>query len=134
MQSPDPAAVLAEINRAWQNAAPDDVVALIAAHFTHDAIVTAPSLARVARGREQVAESYADFARTAKIIEIRIDEPEVDLFDGLAVATMAWRIRYEFGGKQGAERGHDTYVFRFDDGAWRICWRSMLSAEDTEAS
>ena len=27
---------------------------------------------------------------------------------------MTWRIRYEFGGKQGAERGHDTYVFRLE--------------------
>jgi hypothetical protein len=130
MQSPDPRAVLAEINRVWQSAAPDDIVALIRSHFTHDAVVTAPSLARVARGREQVAQSYADFVRNARVIEVRIDEPQVDLFDRVAVATMSWRISYEFGGKQGAERGHDTYVFRLDDGAWRICWRSMLSAED----
>ncbi|MGA8098502.1 MAG: nuclear transport factor 2 family protein [Candidatus Cybelea sp.] len=134
MQSPDPSAVLAEINRVWQSAAPDDIVALIRSHFTHDAVVTAPSLARVARGREQVAQSYADFVQSAKIIEVRIDEPQVDLFDGVAVATMSWRISYEFGGKQGAERGHDTYVFRLDDGAWRICWRSMLSAEDGAGS
>jgi ketosteroid isomerase-like protein len=130
MRSLDPAGVLSEINRIWQEAAPDEIAARIAPHFTHDAVVTAPSLARVARGRERVAESYADFARNAKMIEVRIDEPEVDLFDGVAVATMTWRIRYEFGGKRGAERGHDTYVFRLDDGAWRICWRSMLSCED----
>jgi hypothetical protein len=132
MPSPDPAAVLAEINRIWQSAAPDEIADLIRSHFTHDAVVTAASLARVARGRDQAAESYADFARNAKIIEVRIDDPQVDLFDTIAVGTMAWRIRYEFGGRQGAERGHDTYVFRFEDGAWRICWRSMLSAEDTE--
>jgi uncharacterized protein (TIGR02246 family) len=132
MPSPDPAAVLAEINRAWQSAAPDEIAVLVRSHFTHDAVVTAPSLARVARGREQVAESYADFARNAKIVDLTIDDPQVDLFNGIAVATMAWRIRYEFGGKQGAERGHDTYVFRLEDGNWRICWRSMLSCEDSE--
>ena len=133
MPSPDPAAVLAEINRVWQSVAPDEIAGLIGAHFTEDAIVAAPSLARVARGRDQVAESYADFARNAKIVELRIDDPQVDLFERIAVATMVWRMRYEFGGKQGAERGHDTYVFLFEDGSWRICWRSMLSCDDSES-
>jgi ketosteroid isomerase-like protein len=126
----DPARVLAEINRIWQETAPDEIAGLIAPHFTQDAVVVAPSLARVARGREAVAASYADFARRAKILEVRIDAPQVDYCGDIAVATMPWRMRYEFDGSVSGERGYDTYVFRREAGRWRIFWRSMVSGNE----
>jgi uncharacterized protein (TIGR02246 family) len=131
MPSPDPAAVLAEINRIWQSAAPDQIADLLAPYFTRDAVIVAPSLARVAEGGAAVAASYADFVRSAKAIDVRIDEPQVDRFGDIAVATIAWRLSYEFGGKRFGERGHDTYVFRLEDGRWRICWRSMMSCAES---
>lgn len=130
MPSLEPGGVLAEINRIWRDSAPETIAELIAPHFTEDAIVVAPSLARVARGREQVAASYGDFVRTASLLEVSIDEPEVDTYGDVAVATMPWRMRYEFGGRTGTERGFDTYVFRRDDDRWRVCWRSTVSAEE----
>jgi ketosteroid isomerase-like protein len=129
MPSPDPAGVLTEINRIWQTAAPDNVADLIAPYFTEDAVVVAPNLARVARGRGPVAASYGDFARSAKILEVRIEEPHVDFFSDVAVATMPWSMSYEFDGRRSSERGYDTYVFRRETGRWQICWRSMVSAE-----
>jgi ketosteroid isomerase-like protein len=129
MPSPDPAGVLKEINRIWQETAPDEIANLIAPYFTHDAVVVAPSLARVARGREAVAASYADFARGANVLEVRIDEPQVDYCGDVAVATMPWQMQYEFGGGRSSERGYDTYVFRREAGQWRIFWRSMVSGE-----
>jgi ketosteroid isomerase-like protein len=131
MPSPDPAAVLKEINRIWQQEAPEEIARLIAPHLTDDAVVVAPSLARVARGREPVAASYADFVRSATILEVSIDEPEVDLCGDVAVATMPWRMRYEFGGRRSSERGYDTYVFLREAGRWRIFWRSMISGEES---
>jgi ketosteroid isomerase-like protein len=130
----DPAGVLAEINRTWQSAAPDEIAELLEPYFTEDVVVVAPSLARVARGRAAVAASYGDFVRNAKVLELTIEEPQIDFAGDVAVATMAWRMRYEFGGRQSRERGHDTYVFRRDAGDWRICWRSLLSAADESAA
>lgn len=130
MPSLDPAAVLAEINRIWQSATPTEIAQLVAPYFSDDAVVVAPSLARVARGRAAVAASYADFARTAKILEIRIEEPQLDFFGEVAVATMPWQMCYEFGDRRNSERGCDTYVFRRESGDWRICWRSMVSSEE----
>ena len=130
MPSLDPGGVLAEINRIWRESAPEAIADLVAPHFCEDAVVVAPSLARVARGRAEVAASYGDFVRTAKLLEIGIDEPEVDTYGDLAVATMSWRMRYEFGERTSTERGFDTYVFRCENDCWRICWRSTVSAEE----
>jgi ketosteroid isomerase-like protein len=133
MPSLDPAGVLDEINRIWQTADHDDITKLIAPHFTDDAVLVAPSLARVARGPGAAAGSYADFARTAKIVDVQIEDPQVDLCGDVAVATMRWSMQYEFGGRRGRERGYDTYVFRRDVGRWQICWRSMVSADEPNA-
>jgi hypothetical protein len=64
------------------------------------------------------------------VLEVHIDEPEVELCGDVAVATMPWSMRYEFGGRASTERGFDTYVFRRTDGRWQICWRSMMSAQE----
>ncbi len=130
MPSLDPVGVLAEVNRIWREVEPEAIAELVAPHFTEDAIVVAPSLARVARGRAAVAASYGDFIRSATVLEVSIDDPEVDTYGDVAVATMPWRMRYEFGGRSGSERGFDTYVFRREGERWQICWRSTVSAEE----
>jgi ketosteroid isomerase-like protein len=134
MPSLDPGGVLAEINRIWREAAADEIAELVAPHFTEDAIVVAPSLARVARGRAAVAASYGDFVRSATVLEVTIDEPQIDSSGNVAIATMPWRMRYEFGGRRSTERGFDTYVFRREGDAWQICWRLMISAQEEPAT
>ena len=130
MPSLEPRGVLAEINRIWRESAPETIAELVAPHFSEDAIVVAPSLARVARGRAEVAASYGDFVRSARLLEISIDEPEIDTHGDVAVATMPWRMRYEFGERTSTECGFDTYVFRRAGDRWEICWRSTVSAEE----
>lgn len=76
-----------------------------------------------------MAASYGDFVRSTKILELRIEEPQVDFCGDIAVATVRWKMHYEYGGRQSAEGGHDTYVFRLEDGCWRICWRSVATAQ-----
>jgi uncharacterized protein (TIGR02246 family) len=126
MPSPDPAGVLEAINQAWQHAPPEGIATLLAQHFTDDAVFVAPNLARVARGRDAVAASYADFARNANVLEVHIDPAQVDFDGDVAIATMPWSIRYEFDQRRTSERGYDTYVFRRQGDRWRVCWRSMV--------
>jgi ketosteroid isomerase-like protein len=130
MRSPDPAAILTEINRIWQDAPPEEIADLIAPYFTEDVVVGAPNLARVAKGRASVAGSYGDFVRNTKILEMHVEEPQVDFCGDVAVSTMRWKMHYEFEGGQSTESGHDTYVFRLEDGRWRICWRSVAAAQE----
>ena len=129
MPSPDPAGILSEINRIWQDAAAEEIADLVAPYFTEDAVVVAPNLVRVAKGRASVAARYGDFVRSTKILELRIEEPQVDFCGDIAVATARWKMHYECGGRESAEDGHDTYVFRLEDGRWRICWRSVATAQ-----
>lgn len=129
MPSPDPAGILTEINRIWQEAEPGEIADLVAPYFTEDVVVVAPNLARVAKGRAAVAASYGDFVRSTKILEVHIEEPQVDLFGNLAVATMRWTMHYEFDGRPSIESGHDAYVFALEGGCWRICWRSVASTQ-----
>lgn len=91
MPSPDPAGILSEINRIWQDAAPEAIADLVAPYFTEDAVVVAPNLVRVAKGCASVAASYGDFARTTKILELRVEEPQVHFCGNVAVATMRGR-------------------------------------------
>ncbi len=93
MPWPDPAAILAEINRIWQDAAPEQIADLVAPYFTEDVVIVAPNLARVAKGRDAVAASYGDFVRNTKILDVHIEEPQIE------------------------------------GGCWRICWRSVTSAQ-----
>lgn len=130
MPSPDPAGILSEINRIWQDAAPEAIADLVAPYFTEDAVIVAPNLVRVAKGCASVSSSYGDFVRSTKILELRIEEPQVDFCGNVAVATMRWKMRYEFDGRPSAESGHDTYVFTFGDKRWRICWRAVASAQE----
>jgi ketosteroid isomerase-like protein len=128
MPSPDPAAVVTEVNRIWRTNAPAQIAPAIAPYFTDDAVFVAPDLARVAAGRDAVASSYADFIRHTTLIAVHVEDPQVDSFGDVAVATMPWSMRYDLAGELHDERGYDTYVLRRDEGAWRICWRAMTSS------
>lgn len=130
MPSHDPAGILMEINRIWQNAPPEQIAELVAPYLTPDVVVVAPNLARAAKGRASVAASYRDFIRSTKILELNVEAPQVDYSGNVAVATMRWKMRYDFDGMASAQSGYDTYVFRFEEGRWRICWRSVASAQE----
>ncbi len=130
MPSPDPAGILSEINRIWQDAAPEEIADLVAPYFTEDAVIVAPNLVRVAKGCASVSASYGDFACSTKIVELHIEEPQVDFCGNVAVATMCWQMGYEIDGRLSTESGHDTYVFTFADERWRICWRAVTAAQE----
>lgn len=130
MPSPDPTEILTAINRIWQEADPKEIASLVEPYFTDDIVVVAPNLVRVAKGRAAAAASYADFVRSITILQVQIEQPQVDFCGNVAIATMRWKMQYEFGGRSNAESGHDAYVFRLDGGCWRICWRCVASAQE----
>jgi ketosteroid isomerase-like protein len=119
--------VIQSICDAWQNGPPDAVAARIRPCVAADAVIVGPDLTRVALGGDAVAQSYADFVASATVLEAALDEPQIDVSSDVAVATMTWRMRYEYEGAQTMEAGVDTYVFARRDGRWIVTWRRLES-------
>jgi hypothetical protein len=119
--------ILASINAAWQTLSGGDVARCIGQHLAPGAVLVASDLTRVARGRDAFAQSYEDFASRAKILDVNLDAPLIDIIGVSAVATLTWRMRYDIGGTLSTEAGHDTYVFARQDKKWLVIWRNIES-------
>jgi hypothetical protein len=54
-------------------------------------------------------------------------ESEVAVHEAVpvAVATFAWEMEYEQGGRRSRERGTDLFVFRRDGDGWQAVWRAV---------
>jgi ketosteroid isomerase-like protein len=120
-------AVLNAVNDAWQTYPAGDIAACIREHFAADAVIVGPDLARVGRGRDAIAQSYADFAGSATIRSVELEDPEIDVIADVAAATLKWRLRYEYAGAEFSEAGRDVYVFGRLRGRWLIAWRKLES-------
>jgi uncharacterized protein (TIGR02246 family) len=120
-------AVLHGLEQAWRGAHPATVAEAVGDYFAADAVLLGPDLTRVARGRDAIAQSFAEFARAAVVTSMSAHEPEIDVSDDVAVATLKWEIRYIYADVESFERGHDTYVFARRDGRWLIVWRAVAA-------
>lgn len=78
------------------------------------------------RGRDAIIDSYRDFAGRATIHEFQAREPLVEVFRNAAVATMPFRIGYEYEGKASSESGTDVLVFEKGIDGWRVVWRTVV--------
>jgi len=120
-------AIVNAVNDAWQTYPPGEIVARISEHFADDVVVVGPDLTRAGRGRDAVSQSYADFASAAKIKSAELEDPEIDVIADVAVATVKWRMRYEYQGAELSEAGHDIYVFGRQSDRWLVAWRKLES-------
>ncbi len=122
-----PEAVLLNLTTAWRSADPEFVRANVGPLYADDAVVALADGTRASMGRDAIVSSYVDFARGATLLDSRVDEPVIDSFGSIAVATLKWRISYEFGGARSDETGRDLYVLRRDGQFWCICWREVAT-------
>jgi hypothetical protein len=113
--------VVSEINQAWLNGRVDDLNQI----FHEDMIIIGPDFQELSRGRASCVKSYRDFLAQAKVIDYRESESIVDDWVTVAVATSPWEMTYELGGQRYRESGHDTFVFKKEDGQWQAVWRLM---------
>ncbi len=113
--------VLSEINRAWLNGRIDDLNQL----FHRDMVITGPDFLELCRGRAACVKSYRDFLAQAQIMEYRDSEPAIDDWGSVAVATSPWEMAYQLAGRRYRESGHDTFVFKKEEGRWQAVWRLM---------
>ncbi len=122
-----PAEIVTALNDAFINGTPDSIASEVEPYFTDDAVVVSPDLTRAGRGRKAIAQSYVDFKKVARIIDVWTGTPHADHSGDVAVATLAWRMTYEIDETKYSEEGDDIYVFRRDGHEWRIFWRAVHS-------
>lgn len=113
--------VIAEISQAWRNRRLDDLNSI----FHEDMVIVGPDFQELSRGRAACVKSYHDFLAQARILDYRESEPIVDDWTAIAVATSPWEMTYELAGTRYRESGHDTFVFKKEDGRWQAVWRLM---------
>lgn len=124
-ESPD--AVVRALNEAWQSADPNRILHDVPKLYADDAVVATGDGTRTARGRKEIVDSYLAFARDARLLNSALDEPVIDRFGTVAVATLQWSMTYEFGGAASDETGQDVYVLQRVGEFWRICWREVAA-------
>ena len=114
-------AVVSEINQAWLSGRVDDLNEI----FHERMVIVGPDFQELSRGRVACVKSYRDFLSQATIIDYRESEPVLDDWGTVAVATSPWEMTYQLAGQRYRESGHDTFVFKREDGCWRAVWRLM---------
>jgi hypothetical protein len=122
-----PEAVLINLTAAWRSADPERIGHDISMLYADNAVVATGDGTRAARGRDAIVNSYVAFARDAKMLDVKVDEPVIDRFEAVAVATMQWSMTYAIGGAQSSESGSDVYVLRRVGEFWRIYWREVAT-------
>jgi hypothetical protein len=71
-------------------------------------------------------KSYEDFVQKSLVRNFKASEPEIDLWDSVAVASSPWTITYEMKGQVYQELGRDLFVLTRVDGRWPVIWRTVL--------
>lgn len=120
----DVAGVVQAMNDAWIEGRIDDLVPL----FHEDVVMAAPDGNRIS-GRDAMIESFRQYVAVAKTHEFTTEALGVDVFDGTAVATMRFRVRYEISGELYAETGREILALSRGDDGWRIVWRTQIPGE-----
>jgi hypothetical protein len=110
------------INEAWLGGRTGE----LNEYFHNDMVIRGPDLTELARGRETCVKSYEDFVQKSLVRNFKASEPEVDLWDGMAVATSSWAITYELQGQAYQELGRDLFVLTRAGGRWLVIWRAVL--------
>ena len=122
-----PEAVLVNLTAAWQSADPERIGHDISMLYADNAVIATGDGTRAARGRDAIVNSYVAFARDARMLDVKVDEPVIDRFEAVAVATLQWSMTYAIGGTQSSETGSDVYVLRRVGEFWRIYWREVAT-------
>ena len=93
--------------------------------FHNDMVIRGPEFALIAQGKEACIASYVAFARAATVLLWKATEPQIELFDDMAVAKYHWEMRYESAGKTCEQSGNDVVMCILQGDTWLAAWRAL---------
>ena len=123
------AAAIERISRAWLDRRPADLVPLFHPGLT----MVLPGFSGRVEGREANVAGFTDFCTHATVHAYRERDRQVDVFGDTAVASFAYEMVYERGGKRSRATGRDLWVFARQQGSWLAVWRTMLDLAEQPA-
>jgi len=88
-----------------------------------------PDFTQRTQGRDACVTSYEDFCEQANILDLKLNNPLIDVFDNTAIATYSYEITYEMGGERFNDTGRDVFVFVRENGRWQAAWRTMIMSQ-----
>ena len=113
---------LNELNGAWRERRFED----LARFFDPDILMKGPGLKELARGREALVKSYADFMAQSRIVDYAESDHFTHAWGDTAVVTYNWTMTYEQKAETKHESGQDLFVFLRRDSRWVAILRLML--------
>jgi ketosteroid isomerase-like protein len=109
------------INESWRSGQMDRLADAI----HPDMVIVGPGYQELARGRDACVASYRAFLSSAIVRAYRESDLTVRVWGNVAVATYAWEMDYEQGGRLHREKGTDLFVFERAGERWLAVWRAV---------
>ena len=126
-ESDDVKRAVRELNACWIAGRVDDLP-----RFFHARVVAVPpGSAPRSVGRDAMIQGFKDYLAAAKTLAFEETSLDVDVFDGTAVATLRFHVRYQMGDAIYDETGADLMVLVREHGTWLIAWRTQLPQSTT---
>jgi hypothetical protein len=113
---------LDHLNQAWRTGRFEDLYQF----FAEDVVMKGPGLKEIARGRDALVRSYADFMSKSNVLEYSESNYFANQWETTAIAGYDWSMIWEQGGKTDRGSGQDMFVFERRDSRWVAVLRLML--------
>ena len=122
-------AVLQQINRAWLEGRPEDILPLLHPQMT----MAYPGFSGRADGAEALIAGFQDFCQNATVQSYTESDHQVDLAGHSAVASFRFEMVYSRNGSSWRSTGRDLWVFERRGDGWLAVWRTMLDLAEEPA-
>ena len=113
---------LTDLNCAWREQRFEE----LACFFDPDIVMKGPGLKELARGREALVQSYADFMAQSRIVDYSESQHSTYVWGDVAEVTYSWTLTYEQKQETKRESGQEMFVFVRRGSHWIAILRVML--------
>lgn len=119
-----------DMNAAWLEGRIDD----LDSYFAKNVVLVPPGSQDRIVGREAMVESFRQYAEQATTHDFEETALLVDVMGTIAVATLQFRIHYEFEGHEYKEVGQEILILTRTEQGWQILWRTQIPGETKEVA
>jgi len=117
--------IMQDINKTWSKGNPDTLT-----NFFHkDMVISDNDFKKLGVGRKACVESYKSFVSRAKILGVKEQDRDIDIFGNTAYVSYSFEVTYEMDGKEYHDSGRDVFFFTREDDKWLAVWRTITSVK-----
>ncbi|MDX1585619.1 MAG: nuclear transport factor 2 family protein [Balneolaceae bacterium] len=109
------------LNDDWLN----DRIENLSRYFHKQVVMIQPGTHKKVIGREEMIDSYREFAEEADVSDFRIRDLRIDVFGETAIVLYTFSIKYRVETTQYDENGLEILVLNLHNGHWQIVWRNQ---------